>query len=84
MFIDVVHMQGRRHEWLFSSTEGQWQVVESAKTNRLIMVRSHLIQVHMSHISRPFFSEQNLFAFLQVFLDTDFFSGSMEIIQVMT
>eukprot|EP01018_Ginkgo_biloba_P035512 Gb_15125 [translate_table: standard] len=28
----------RAHEWLFSSEEGQWQVVESAKTGRLIMV----------------------------------------------
>lgn len=45
--------KGRRHEWLFSSVEGQWQVVESAKASRLIMV----------------------------FLDTDFYSGSMEVIQ---
>ncbi|KAI5058386.1 hypothetical protein GOP47_0026556 [Adiantum capillus-veneris] len=45
--------KGRRHEWLFSSEEGQWQVVESAKASRLIMV----------------------------FLDTDFYSGSMEVIQ---
>eukprot|EP00250_Pteridium_aquilinum_P008175 c17737_g1_i1 orf=280-2520(-) len=45
--------KGRRHEWLFSSEEGQWQVVESAKASRLIMV----------------------------FLDTDFYSGSMDIIQ---
>lgn len=45
--------KGRRHEWLFSSKEGQWQVVESAKSVRLIMV----------------------------FLDIDFYSGSMEDIQ---
>lgn len=45
--------KGRRHEWLFSSEEGQWQVVESANASRLIMV----------------------------FLNTDFYSGSMEVIQ---
>ncbi|XP_021290180.1 methyltransferase-like protein 13 isoform X2 [Herrania umbratica] len=28
----------RAHEWLFSSEEGQWQVVESSKAARLIMV----------------------------------------------
>ncbi|XP_040944376.1 eEF1A lysine and N-terminal methyltransferase isoform X3 [Gossypium hirsutum] len=28
----------RSHEWLFSSEEGQWQVVESSKAARLIMV----------------------------------------------
>ncbi|KAE8677584.1 hypothetical protein F3Y22_tig00111505pilonHSYRG00024 [Hibiscus syriacus] len=28
----------RAHEWLFSSEEGQWQVVESSKTARLIMI----------------------------------------------
>ncbi|XP_022761873.1 methyltransferase-like protein 13 isoform X3 [Durio zibethinus] len=30
--------QTRAHEWLFSSEEGQWQVVESSKAARLIMV----------------------------------------------
>eukprot|EP00249_Psilotum_nudum_P016861 c26026_g1_i1 orf=235-1395(-) len=30
--------KGRAHEWLFSSKEGQWQVLESAKAGRLIMV----------------------------------------------
>lgn len=30
--------KARAHEWLFSSEEGQWQVVESAKAGRLIMV----------------------------------------------
>ncbi|CAN1334352.1 eEF1A lysine and N-terminal methyltransferase [Linum perenne] len=35
-------MQARAHEWLFSSEEGQWLVVESAKAARLIMVTSPL------------------------------------------
>ncbi|KAJ7521159.1 hypothetical protein O6H91_19G040400 [Diphasiastrum complanatum] len=30
--------KGKAHEWLFSSEEGQWKVLESAKTGRLIMV----------------------------------------------
>lgn len=30
--------KSRTHEWLFSSEEGQWQVVESAKAGRLVMV----------------------------------------------
>uniref|UniRef100_A0A0D9W422 Methyltransferase domain-containing protein n=1 Tax=Leersia perrieri TaxID=77586 RepID=A0A0D9W422_9ORYZ len=30
--------KARAHEWLFASEEGQWHVVESAKTARLIMV----------------------------------------------
>ncbi|CBI17265.3 unnamed protein product, partial [Vitis vinifera] len=30
--------QTRAHEWLFSSEEGQWMVVESSKAARLIMV----------------------------------------------
>uniref|UniRef100_F6GWD0 Methyltransferase type 11 domain-containing protein n=1 Tax=Vitis vinifera TaxID=29760 RepID=F6GWD0_VITVI len=34
--------QTRAHEWLFSSEEGQWMVVESSKAARLIMVTSTL------------------------------------------
>ncbi|KAH9530898.1 hypothetical protein CY35_19G007900 [Sphagnum magellanicum] len=30
--------KGRAHEWLFSSEEGQWQVLESAQAGRLILV----------------------------------------------
>eukprot|EP00252_Welwitschia_mirabilis_P014061 TRINITY_DN31086_c0_g1_i1.p1 TRINITY_DN31086_c0_g1~~TRINITY_DN31086_c0_g1_i1.p1 ORF type:complete len:773 (-),score=145.30 TRINITY_DN31086_c0_g1_i1:38-2356(-) len=30
--------ESRAHEWLFSSEEGQWQIAESAKARRLIMV----------------------------------------------
>ncbi|XP_024531063.1 methyltransferase-like protein 13 [Selaginella moellendorffii] len=30
--------KAKAHEWLYSSEEGQWQVVESAKAARLIMV----------------------------------------------
>ncbi|KAG6550172.1 hypothetical protein Mapa_008129 [Marchantia paleacea] len=30
--------KGRAHEWLFSSVEGQWQVAESTKAGRLILV----------------------------------------------
>lgn len=33
-----VCVQGRAHEWLFSSEEGQWQVLESAQAGRLILV----------------------------------------------
>ncbi|XP_040944373.1 eEF1A lysine and N-terminal methyltransferase isoform X2 [Gossypium hirsutum] len=33
-----LRFQTRSHEWLFSSEEGQWQVVESSKAARLIMV----------------------------------------------
>ncbi|KAL4273514.1 hypothetical protein GQ457_13G029550 [Hibiscus cannabinus] len=33
-----LRFQTRAHEWLFSSEEGQWQVVESSKAARLIMV----------------------------------------------
>ena len=32
-------MQGRAHEWLFSTEEGQWEIVEAAKAGRLIMVK---------------------------------------------
>lgn len=32
--------QTRAHEWLFSSEEGQWLVIESSKAARLIMVFS--------------------------------------------
>ncbi|RVW83015.1 hypothetical protein CK203_042442 [Vitis vinifera] len=34
----VAHKKTRAHEWLFSSEEGQWMVVESSKAARLIMV----------------------------------------------
>ncbi|RVW11979.1 hypothetical protein CK203_091860 [Vitis vinifera] len=37
MLLDV-RFQTRAHEWLFSSEEGQWMVVESSKAARLIMV----------------------------------------------
>ncbi|CAM6106352.1 unnamed protein product [Calypogeia fissa] len=30
--------KGRAHEWLFSSAEGQWELTESAKAGRLILV----------------------------------------------
>ncbi|KAG0631758.1 hypothetical protein M758_1G277400 [Ceratodon purpureus] len=30
--------RGRAHEWLFSTEEGQWEIVEAAKAGRLIMV----------------------------------------------
>ncbi len=36
-----VCVQGRAHEWLFSSEEGQWQVLESAQAGRLILVEWH-------------------------------------------
>eukprot|EP00897_Mesotaenium_endlicherianum_P005937 jgi/Mesen1/5371/ME000268S04572 len=31
--------QGREHEWLFAAEEGQWQLVESARAARLILIR---------------------------------------------
>lgn len=31
--------QGREHEWLFAAEEGQWQLVETATTERLILVK---------------------------------------------
>ncbi|XAR62550.1 Endothelin-converting enzyme 1 [Bertholletia excelsa] len=34
----IIVPKGRSHEWLFSSEEGQWIVVESSKAARLIMV----------------------------------------------
>lgn len=37
MLLDA-RFQARAHEWLFSSEEGQWMVVESSKAARLIMV----------------------------------------------
>lgn len=44
----------RAHEWLFSSSEGQWMVVESSKAARLIMIlldSSHA-SVSMSEIQK--------------------------------
>lgn len=38
--MSVENFQTRAHEWLFCSEEGQWQVVESSKAARLIMVSS--------------------------------------------
>ncbi|KAK6255220.1 hypothetical protein SCA6_016525 [Theobroma cacao] len=44
----------RAHEWLFSSEEGQWQVVESSKAARLIMVLLETIHANadMDHIQK--------------------------------
>ncbi|KAK6279276.1 hypothetical protein POUND7_019543 [Theobroma cacao] len=44
----------RAHEWLFSSEEGQWQVVESSNAARLIMVLLETIHANadMDHIQK--------------------------------
>ena len=39
-------IQNRAHEWLFSSEEGQWMVVESSKAARLVMVTLLLVREH--------------------------------------
>lgn len=55
MFRTVISflIQNRAHEWLFSSEEGQWAVVESSKAARLVMVTpQHVIVVYVdSHFS---------------------------------
>lgn len=36
--IEISKFQTRGHEWIFSSEEGQWVVVDNSKTARLLMV----------------------------------------------
>ena len=40
-------VQGRAHEWLFSTEEGQWKIVESAQARRLLMLGWH---DHFTHV----------------------------------
>lgn len=46
--------KSRTHEWLFSSEEGQWQVVDNAKAGRLIMVflDAQHSRVHMEDVQK--------------------------------
>ncbi|XP_024382645.1 uncharacterized protein [Physcomitrium patens] len=55
--------RGRAHEWLFSTEEGQWEIVEAAKASRLIMVMLDTqqypgslaaVQDELSHVVKNF------------------------------
>jgi hypothetical protein len=43
--MNLLGFQIRAHEWLFSSEEGQWIVVENSKAARLIMV--HILSLKL-------------------------------------
>ncbi|XP_024401124.1 uncharacterized protein [Physcomitrium patens] len=44
--------KSRAHEWLFSSEEGQWQVIETAQAGRLILVTLDAQQTDMEYIKQ--------------------------------